>query len=73
MIELSGAVHERIATEHDPYDPGVVLHEPLEQVDETATDEHADGEVTDEAVYEEHVPPLAAEPQAPDAAQPGFH
>jgi len=55
-------------TEHEPYAPGVVDHEPLLQVDERATDEHAVGDVTEDEVYEVQVPLCAVTPQAPDAA-----
>jgi len=50
--------------------PGVVDHVPLLQVDETATDEHVAGDVTDDAVYELHEAPLAVRGHAPEAAQP---
>jgi len=67
MIELSGAVQERILTTHDASAPGGVDHEPLLQVDVTATDEHVEGDVTDGEVYEVHVSPCAVKPQPPDA------
>jgi hypothetical protein len=58
---------------HELYEPGVVDHEPLLHVDDTATDEQADGEVTDDEVYDVHELPWAVTPQPPDAAQDAVH
>ena len=63
------AEHEPETWEHEPYDPGVVLHEPLLHVEETETEEHTAGDVTVLAVYDVQVPPLLVAPQPPDAAQ----
>jgi len=52
---------------HEEFDAGVVDHEPLLHVDDTATDEQATGESTEEAVYEVHDPPWDVAPQAPEA------
>jgi hypothetical protein len=54
---------------HEEYDEGAGDHDPFEQV-EVTFEGHVDGYVTDDAVLVEHVPPLDAAPQAPEAAQP---
>ena len=67
---LSGAVHERITTAHDPFEAGATDQEPFAQVEVTTTELQFRGEATDEVEYEVQTVPLAEATHPPLAAHP---